>query len=113
MTSVHLAERVVKATGCPVIKEEKNAQNAKWWPILYVGKDASKDEKGSYIWKIRTELYEALTEFGIEKYITKSGEEELSVKDTITNIKNYIAAKGFSKSNVQRRMKNIRHGRTH
>ena len=96
MTSVHLAERVVKATGCPVIKEEKNAQNAKWWPILYVGKDASKDEKGSYIWKIRTELYEALTEFGIEKYITKSGEEELSVKDTITNIKNYIAAKGFS-----------------
>lgn len=71
-------------------------QNAKWWPILYVGKDASKDENGSYIWKIRTELYEALTEFGIEKYITKSGEEELSVKDTITNIKNYIAAKGFS-----------------
>lgn len=96
MTSVHLAERVVKATGCPVIKEEKNAQNAKWWPVLYVGKDASKDEKGSYIWKIRAELYEALTEFDIEKYITKSGEEELSVKDTIMNIKNYIAAKGFS-----------------
>ena len=96
MTSVHLAERVVKATGCPVVQEEKNAQNAKWWPVLYIGKDASKDEKGSYIWKIRAELYEALTSFGIEKYITKSGEEELSVKDTITNIKNYIAAKGFS-----------------
>lgn len=96
MTSVHLAERIVKATGCPVVQEEKNAQNAKWWPVLYIGKDASKDEKGSYIWKIRDELYEALTEFGIEKYMTKSGEEELSVKDTITNIKNYIAAKGFS-----------------
>lgn len=96
MTSVHLAERVVKATGCPVVQEEKNSQNAKWWPVLYIGKDASKDEKGSYIWKIRAELYEALTSFGIEKYITKSGEEELSVKDTITNIKNYIAAKGFS-----------------
>jgi len=96
MTSVHLAERVVKATGCPVVQEEKNAQNAKWWPVLYIGKDASKDEKGSYIWKIRAELYEALKEFGIEKYIAKSGEEELSVKDTITNIKNYIAAKGFS-----------------
>ena len=96
MTSVHLAERVVKATGCPVVQEEKNAQNAKWWPVLYIGKDASKYEKGSYIWKIRAELYEALTAFGIEKYITKSGEEELSVKDTIANIKNYITAKGFS-----------------
>lgn len=99
MTSVHLAERIVKSTGCPVIEEERNAQNAKWWPVLYVGKDASKEEKGSFIWKIREELFEALTEFGIEKYLPKEkeeGEKEMTIKDQITAIKTYIAAKGFN-----------------
>lgn len=43
MTSVHLAERVVKTTGCPVVKEEKNAQNAMWWPVLYVGRAVQSD----------------------------------------------------------------------
>ena len=33
---------------------------------------------------------------GFQKYVKKRGEEELSVKDTIASIKNYIAAKGFS-----------------
>jgi len=72
MTSVHLAERIVKETGCPVITEEQNAQNTKWWPVLYLGKDAHKEDKGTFIWKIRDELFEALTEYGIEKHLSQT-----------------------------------------
>lgn len=54
-----LAERVAKKTGCKTPPDRIN-ENARWWPILYVGRDASKEEKGSYVWKIRDELMEAL-----------------------------------------------------
>lgn len=99
MTSVHLAERVVKTTGCPTIRDENKAQNSKWWPVLYVGRDADKQEKGSFVWKIRDELYDALTEFGIERYFednTNTGGEKMTTKQKIEAIKNYIAAKGFN-----------------
>lgn len=99
MTSVHLAERVVKTTGCPTIRDEKKAQNSKWWPVLYVGRDAHKQEKGSFVWKIRDELYDALTEFGIEKYLTadaSNGGEKMTTKEKIEAIKNYIASEGFN-----------------
>ena len=70
--SVYLAERVAKKTSCPVYTKD---QNAKWWPVLYVGKNASKEEQGTYIWKIREELFEALKEFGIEKYLPDKSEK--------------------------------------
>ena len=98
MTSVHLAERIVKATGCPVVEEERNAQNAKWWPVLYVGKDASKEEKGSFIWKIREELFEALTEFGIEKYLSSEEVSKLGKFDSWEIIDKTTAIKTCDKS---------------
>lgn len=39
---------------------ENDAGDSKWWPILYVGKNAAKEEAGSYIWKLRDELAQAL-----------------------------------------------------
>lgn len=55
-----LAKRVSTKTGCPLPPDRIN-ENARWWPILYVGRDATKDENGSYVWKLRNELKEALT----------------------------------------------------
>lgn len=99
MTSVHLAERVVKSTGCPVLKEEKNVQNAKWWPVLYIGKVAGKETKGTYIWKIRDELNEALTEFGIERYLSKSEESiRVGVFDSWEILEENTAIKHCDKS---------------
>ena len=98
MTSVHLAERIVKATGCPVVEEEKNAQNAKWWPVLYVGKDASKEEKGTFIWKIREELYEALTEYGIEKHLAERENSKIGTFDSWEIIDEHTAIKTCDKS---------------
>lgn len=56
--STALARRVVKKTGCEVMTKDND--NAKWWPILYMSKDASASESGSYIWRLRSELSKAL-----------------------------------------------------
>jgi 5-methylcytosine-specific restriction protein B len=56
--SSSLAKRVAEATGCPVYVDA--AGNTQWWPILYIGKPAEKEETGSYVWKLRDELVKAL-----------------------------------------------------
>ena len=53
-----LAKRVAEKTGCPVMPRDE--EHSRWWPILYLGKIARKDEEGSYVWKLRSELSEAL-----------------------------------------------------
>lgn len=57
--SSSLAKRIVAKTGCPVPKDELG-EDSKWWPILYVGRKAGKDDEGGFIWKLRDELSEAL-----------------------------------------------------
>ncbi len=56
--SVSLAKRVAEKTGCPVMPREE--ENSRWWPVLYLGKNAAKDEDGAFVWKLRPELAEAL-----------------------------------------------------
>ena len=64
MTAVHAAENVVKATNCPILQDK---EDSKYWPIFFVGRNEPKTDR--FIWKIRDELYVALTEYGIEKYL--------------------------------------------
>ena len=76
--STALAKRVVEKTGCPVLTDDKN-ENSKWWPVLYIGRYATKDEQGSYIWKLRDELSAALDKTdlsGIELYVAAAPGEE-------------------------------------
>ena len=54
-----LARRVIDKTGCPTAKDALG-ENPKWWPVLYMGRDAGKDEEGSFVWRLRDELSEAL-----------------------------------------------------
>ncbi len=54
-----LAKRIHKKTNCPVFEE--NNENSCWWPILYLGRqNEDKSAAGTYIWKLRPELAEAL-----------------------------------------------------
>jgi 5-methylcytosine-specific restriction protein B len=53
-----LAQRIAKKTNCPVY--ENDLGNSGWWPILYLGKNADKEEKGVFTWKLRDELAKAL-----------------------------------------------------
>lgn len=66
MTAVHAAERTFNHTKCSAPPVENNS---KWWPVLFLGRETKTEEQGNYMWKIREELYQALTEFGIEKYL--------------------------------------------
>ena len=55
---VQLARRVQEKTDCPLVQNENNAQ--KWWPILFVGRTALPGQSGTYSWKLRDELADAL-----------------------------------------------------
>lgn len=53
-----LARRISEKTDCPVMMTE--TENSKWWPILYTGKEADSSAEGTYIWRLRSELSQAL-----------------------------------------------------
>ena len=61
--SSSLAQRVAAKTGCPV--RTRDAGNSHWWPILYLGRDATKDEQGAWVWKLRDELSQALDQIDL------------------------------------------------
>lgn len=61
---VHLPERIIHETNCPKPPDKK------LWPVVFVGRGAESDERGAFIWKIRPELYDALEEFGIERFLS-------------------------------------------
>lgn len=64
-----LAKRIHSETSCPLYKSE---DKDRYWPILFQGKYAGPDVDGSYIWKLRPELYEALEEFDILRFLPKT-----------------------------------------
>lgn len=93
---IQLGKRIHKETNCPI--EVRNSGQNRYYTIMFLGRDADDGEEGNYLWKLRTELYEALTEFDIMRYEWKVGEEEvleLSIKESMELIKEYIASKGF------------------
>lgn len=53
-----LAQRVAEKTHCPVYETDDDKK--KWWPILYTGRQAKKNEDGGFIWRLRPELQDAL-----------------------------------------------------
>lgn len=55
---VQFARRVQEKTGCPLVHNENEDQ--KWWPILFVGRTALPGQPGTYSWKLRDELADAL-----------------------------------------------------
>ena len=75
--SVALARRICEATGCtPAVREDGSTQ---LWTILYTGRDAGKDEDGSFVWKLRDELSAALDQTdlsGIELYVAAAPGEQ-------------------------------------
>ncbi|MCD8048619.1 MAG: EVE domain-containing protein [Clostridia bacterium] len=56
--STALARRIAEKTQCNTI--QTNDENAQWWSILYMGKYADKTIDGTYVWRLREELSQAL-----------------------------------------------------
>lgn len=91
------AKAVYQKTNCPLLLRETGEN--RYWTILFQGKEATKSEAGTYKWRLRPELYQALTEFGILRYLKakmKGDETEMKTSEKINQIKNYIGGKGFT-----------------
>jgi 5-methylcytosine-specific restriction protein B len=71
--SSSLAQRIAEKTGCHAF--ENSDGTISWWPILYVGKKAGKDDTGSYIWKLRDELREALEQVNLNNLLNPLNSE--------------------------------------
>jgi len=84
-TSSNLAKRIVEKTGCP---KPTSIKNNKWWPVLYLGRSAEKNEEGSFIWKLRDELSEALNKVDLN-YIDKNIISEASTNLSLNQNKKY------------------------
>lgn len=95
-----LAKAIHKQTNCRLY--DGGDDRTRYWPILFQGRDAKTEEKGTFVWNLRPELKEALSEVGIEKYLadlSETGDQKtmrISTKEVITKIKAYISSKGFS-----------------
>ena len=75
--SVALARRVCESTG--ITPNTRYDGSTQWWTILYTGRDAGKDEDGSFVWKLRDELSAALDKAdlsGIELYVAAAPGEQ-------------------------------------
>lgn len=110
ITSSTLAKRIVEKTGCP---KPASIKNNKWWPVLYLGRSAEKNEEGSFIWKLRDELSEALNKVDLS-YIDKKNSTDFSLnqkkkytkEDFLKDV--YISKEKYDKLvTVLKRKKNI------
>ena len=95
-TCMNLAKCIHEKTACPLAESEDEPGRNRYWSILFQGRTAKKDEPGTWVWRLRSELYDALTEVNILRFLSKGGEEEMKTKDILEKIKEYIAAKGFT-----------------
>ena len=95
-TCMNLAKYIHEKTACPLAESEDEPGRNRYWPILFQGREAKKDEPGTWVWRLRSELYDALTEVNTLRFLSKGGEEEMKTKDILEKIKEYIAGKGFT-----------------
>ena len=77
--SIALAKRVYKATNCTVMIRSDGSK--RWWPVLYLGKNADKKQPGTYAWKLRKELEEALKDFDLSSVELCATEAEFATDD--------------------------------
>ena len=65
-----MAMHIYKKTNCRLLIQESKKR---YWPILFVGRKATVEESGVWVWKLRKELYDAISESDILKYLPKKG----------------------------------------
>jgi 5-methylcytosine-specific restriction protein B len=79
--SSSLAKRVREATDCELMP--RNSADSRWWPVLYTGRNATAQERGSYIWRLRDELSEALDRVNLDHVELHAQESEVPVLESL------------------------------
>lgn len=72
----NLAKRIHKLTGCPLSMRDKG--KPRYWSILFQGQAADSRTPGSFVWRLRAELMDALGEFHIERFLWPKVESKLA-----------------------------------
>lgn len=54
MGSTQLAKRIAEKTNCPLMSQD--TENSKWWPILYLGRNADANTEGDWMWELRDRI---------------------------------------------------------
>ena len=84
-----LGRRVAEKTGCSLYTAEDGS--AQYWPVLYLSRDAGKEEPGAYVWKLRPELAEALTDADLSG-VPLHAEEHVLKEDTVVSAEPAVPA---------------------
>ena len=74
--STGFAKKIQSITQCPLGARDDGGN--RYWTIMFKGRDADKGQTGVYVWKLRPELYEALSAIGIKKFEWKENQTEKS-----------------------------------
>ena len=93
------AERIAKVSGCPLMPGRGGSNKDRLWPVLFVGKDAPDYVPGTYIWRLRPELNDALDEVDLSRiplYAPKQ-EDDAVVEETGSQIP---AGEGYDEDGV-------------
>lgn len=92
--AMNLGRRVKKYFNLPSCMD---GDKERYFPFPFVGKYRGGSED-NYLYRIRTELYEALKEIDLSAIdpTYERGEEQLSTKEILQHINTYITAKGFT-----------------
>lgn len=102
-----IGSRIVKKINCPVSKREDGS--VQYWAILCFGRDADSSELGSFVWKLRDELFEALKEIDlsdIKLYAENKKIEPYNAEKFLSEV--FISAEKYNMLvEVLKRKKNI------
>lgn len=82
--ATHLAKAVQIKTDCPMSSRDDNSGD-RYWAILFQGRYTDKNEQGSFSWKLRQPLYEAIEELDENGFFNDLvPEENKEMKDSIS-----------------------------
>ena len=82
--ATHLAKAIQLETKCPMSSRDDNSGD-RYWAILFQGRYTDKDEQGSFSWKLRQPLYEAIEELNGNGFFDDfESEENKEMDETIS-----------------------------
>lgn len=73
-----LAKRVAEKKELPIV--EIRPDEERWWPILFLGKVADKNDEGVFIWRLRNELSTALDQVDLSSVELNATTEKVNVE---------------------------------
>lgn len=93
-TCIDFAKKLIEHNYC---HESNIEDDSKYLAVLFLRRESNSNEPRDYIWRLRSELKEALNEINISRYLySEEGEVKMSTKETLEYINKYIASRGFT-----------------